>query len=93
MTKNDCYDHDFDSKIDFTKLIHLTKIYIVNSTLNEKFMTIKQALVESYKIQYKKTLDDEMKIHKKNKTYKRVRLFNLFSKTKILIFRIVFKVK
>ena len=93
MTENDCYDHDFDSETDFTELIHLTKAYIANSALNEKSMTIKQALAESYKTQYKKTLDDEMKAHKKNKTYKRMRLFNLFSETKILISKVIFRVK
>ena len=71
----------------------MTKTYIANSTINEKPITIKQALAESYNVQYKKAFDNEIKVYKKNKTYKRVKLFNLFSETKILISKLVFKVK
>ena len=89
------YDHDLNFEKDFKEFIALTKAYVTETVknLNEEFLTIKEALSEFYKTQHKIALNAKMNAHKKMRIYKRVRLFSLFFDTKILFFRVVFKIK
>ena len=60
---------------------------------NEKFLIIKEALADFYVKQHKAALNAKMTVHKKMKTYKRIKLSSLSPDTKILSFRMMFKIK
>ena len=89
------YDHDFDFEDDFRNFIKLIQTYFVKIrvSIDEKSFNIKETLSDFYVKKHKAVLNVEMIVHKKMKTYERVRLSNLFSETKIFTSRIVFRVK
>ena len=89
------YDHDMNFENDFREFIELIQIYFVKvkTFIDEKSFTIKKALFDFYVKKHKTILDAKMIVHKKMKTYERVRLSNVFIETKILTFKIVFKIK
>ena len=89
------YDHDMNFENDFRELIELTQAYSVKvkAFIDEKSLTIKEALSDSYVKKHKAALNAEMIAHKKMKTYERVRLSSVSTETKILTSRVVFKIK
>ena len=96
MIDSNClYNHDFDSKNDFRDFLKLTQIFSikVKISMNEKSLFIKKTFVEFYAKKHKIVLNIEIIVHKKIKTYVRVKLLNLFINIKIFIFRVVFKIK
>ena len=89
------YDHDMNFENDFRELIELTQAYSVKvkAFIDEKSLTIKEALSDSYVKKHKAALNAEMIAHKKMKTYERVRLSSVSTETKILTSKVVFKIK
>ena len=61
--------------------------------MNEKSLFIKKTFVEFYAKKHKIALNIEMIVHKKMRTYIRVRFSSLFINIKIFISRVVFKIK
>ena len=96
MINSNClYNHDFNSKNNFRDFLKLTQIFSIKIkiSMNEKSLFIKKNFVEFYAKKHKIALNIEMIVHKKMRTYIRVRFSSLFINIKIFISRVVFKIK
>ena len=89
------YDHDFDSNDDFNDFIQLILIYFnrVKTSIDEKSLNIKKALIDFHAKKFQIAFDLKMKNHEKMNTYVRVKKFAFFRKMKILSFKMIFKIK